>query len=170
MNRRQWKARDRRKSRNAYFKDRAKDAFVNRWPRYMIIQPQKPCRYTGIARYYRLRKKLRERVRAAQPHRIAEAVKHPLIQYQRQQRGLLLDVFDFQEEYYQDPICFWTHWLKGVSDASSSSLGRPALEPVRDLIRLLHDLRTGTRSVLTDQMLEARKAGRGRHKDPKPVE
>ena len=169
MNRRQRKARDRRKARNAYFKERAKDAFVHRWSRYMLLQPRKPCRYSGIARYYRLRKELRERVRASQPHRIAEAVKHPLIQYQRQQQGQPLSVFDFEEKYYQELISFWTHWLKGVIDASSFSLGRPALKPVRDLIRLLDDLRTGARTELTEQLLKARKAERRGNKDPRPV-
>jgi hypothetical protein len=91
-----------------------------------------------------------------------------LIQYQRRQQGLPLNVFDFQEEYYQDPIRFWAHWLKGVSNASSFSLGRPELKPIRDLIRLLDDLRTGTRTELTDQLFEMRKPGRGR-KEPKPV-
>ena len=167
MNYTKRKTRQRRKARNDYFKKKAEDAFVYRWPRVdRLLTPPRPCRYTGNCRYYRIRKSIRDRVRNNRPLRIAESVEVPLIQYQRQNNGEPLQVFDFEEEHYQDIVRFWVHWLRGVHDTVR---GRELAAPIRDLIRLLDDLRTGARTELTDRLFEARKQRKGRRHDSEAI-
>jgi len=167
------KALERRRARNAARKAKAEDAFVFRWPRnypHPILQPPRPSRYTGIARYYRIKSKIRDRARRNRPQRITALIEAPLIQYQRFRRGETLQVFDFLEKHYSDPVSFWIYWLKQVQDAVGRRPQRELIAPIRDLARLLEDLRAGTKSTLTDQFFEARHIRKkGRRHDPIPV-
>jgi len=127
------------------------------WQTDRILTPSKPHSRTVRARCRRIGKKLQEQRRAYQPHRIAEAVREPLIRYQKWKRGELQDIPFFEEGTFQDPVLFWIHWLEGMQDAVPHRLQSAELDPIRDLTQLLDDLRSGARSKLTDQFVEARR-------------
>ena len=122
------------------------------WPSFQdghrerMLTPPRPDRYTGLARYRRLRKKVTEQGRAYQPQRITKAVKESLIRYKKWRDGELEDIAIHEEQAFEDLLRFWSHWLSWIEDAASGSLDLAALEPIWDLTRLLDDLRTGAAS------------------------
>ena len=87
-----------------------------------------------------------------------------MIRYQKWRDGELEDIEIHEEQAFEDLLRFWTHWLSGIEDAASGSLDSAALEPIRDLTRLLDDLRTGASSALRKGFVKA-----GKNSDPWPV-
>jgi len=139
------------------------------WQTDRILTPSKPHSYAVRARCRRIWKKLEKQKQANLPHRITEAVREPLIRYQKWMRGELEDIELHEEDAFQDPRRFLIHWLMDIEDAASGSLDPSSLEPIRDLRRFLDDLRTGARSDLKDRFVKAQKTSKGRSNDPFPI-
>ena len=130
----------------------------------------RPCRYTGIARYYRIRKETGDRSRQAGPLRAIEKIKLPLANYQKASRGEPIDCYEWQEEYYKDIVKFWQYWLREVWAAVHLGRLDEFGEPISQLRRLLQDLSEGSATQLTGRFpIKAARKGRGRREDAAPV-
>ena len=91
------KARERRIGRNKHFKIRADKAFLRRWPRERLLSFGRAYRYTGIARYYRLRKENHDRLSQAHPMWALEAIELPLVKFQKASLGEPIECYEWEE-------------------------------------------------------------------------
>lgn len=163
------KRRERRAARNRHLKIRAEKAFLNRWPRERLLSFGRPCRYTSIARYYRLRKENRDRLSQVRPRQVLEAVERPLANFQKASRGEPIDGYEWEDENYRDIVKFWRYWLREVWTATHRPLDDFG-EPVLRLRQLLEDLSEGRTTSLTGLLpIKSARKGKGRRDDPVPV-
>jgi hypothetical protein len=130
----------------------------------------RPYRYTGIARYYRLRRENDDRLREARPIIAIEKIELPLVTFQKAGLGKPIDCYEWEEEYYRDIVKVWRYWLREVWTAVHRGRLDDFGEPILQLRRLLDDLSEGRTTRLTGLFpIKAARKGRGRRDDPAPV-